>query len=467
MKRQRTCFTLLLLTAVSICSGGVADAQQPGPISENQRQQELLQQFLTAVAVAKSNLGASYYVAGEFDSAMVHLGDALSIAPEYASAHLTSGLIEYERGNVTSALEAFQAATSGDSLGQNRMKMVHPDTVYSWAQDQFKGIVKDPPVLSKSHTLLALLYNQTGYLADAEKHYLLAMAADSLHVEAYTNLGKLYSDSERFADSQALYEKALNIPSDDETKSKVFLNLGVAHMGAQQYDSAISAWRSAIGLKSDYPEALMNIGIAFQAKAMPDSARTYWEQSLVGNENFVGARMALARLAVAESRLRDAREMYESILAAGVEDPRIFAELAFVFEREEDFDTAISYYEKALELAPDAGEIQTSMAIVRNKARQHSVARQENKVRVRHIVVASRTQAEALVLELRNGADFNALARSRSTDASSSVNGGDLGFFGEGEMIPAFEEAVRELTDGGISDIVETPMGFHILKRED
>ena len=438
-------------------------AQAPPAISDEERRQ-VFQQFLTAVALAKSNLGASYYVAGEYDSAKVHLRDALSIAPEFAAAHLTIGLIHYAQDDVAGALDAFQASAAGDTIGQNRMKLVHPDTVATWARAQFEAMAEEPSTLAVSHTTLAMIYNQGGYFADAEKHYRLAIANDTLHIDAYTNLGKLYSDTERFEDAKQLYDKALSLQIDDETRTKVYLNLGVSHMGENNPDEAIRAWRNALMYQSDYAEAYMNIGIAFQAKNMADSAKVYWERSLGLKPDFIGARVALARLALGESRLADAREQYHAILDAGAKDPRIFAEIAFVYERQEDFGQAIFYYEEALKLSPGSNEIQTSMAIVRNKQKEFSDAVQANKIRIRHIVVTQRSDAEALLTELQTGADFIELARTKSIDASA-VNGGDLGFFGPGEMIPAFEEAVKTLQAGEISGIIQTPMGYHIIKR--
>ena len=63
-----------------------------------------------------------------------------------------------------------------------------------------------------------------------------------------------------------------------------------------------------------------------------------------------------------------------------------------------------------------------------------------------------------------NVTDFEELARTKSVDPSAS-NGGDLGFFGPGEMIPAFEQAAMALKVGEISGVVQTPIGFHIIKR--
>lgn len=88
-------------------------------------------------------------------------------------------------------------------------------------------------------------------------------------------------------------------------------------------------------------------------------------------------------------------------------------------------------------------------------------------VRARHIIVASREEAAAVIAELDAGGDFEALARERSTDGAAS-EGGDLGYFGPGQMVPAFEEAALALEVGShSSEPVETQFGWHVIKLED
>jgi peptidyl-prolyl cis-trans isomerase SurA len=76
-----------------------------------------------------------------------------------------------------------------------------------------------------------------------------------------------------------------------------------------------------------------------------------------------------------------------------------------------------------------------------------------------------RTQAEAVLQQLRRGADFAALARQYSSGPSAE-RGGVLGTFKPGELLPEFEAVVTALKPGEISDIVRTPIGFHIIRVE-
>lgn len=79
-----------------------------------------------------------------------------------------------------------------------------------------------------------------------------------------------------------------------------------------------------------------------------------------------------------------------------------------------------------------------------------------------HILVETKEDALEIKAELDAGADFTILAKERSI-GPSGPNGGDLGWFTKGRMVPEFEQAVLDLHAGEISDPVETQFGWHLI----
>ena len=83
-----------------------------------------------------------------------------------------------------------------------------------------------------------------------------------------------------------------------------------------------------------------------------------------------------------------------------------------------------------------------------------------------HILVETEEEAQALIAELGEGADFAELAQQRSI-GPSGPNGGQLGWFTAGMMVPTFEEAVFALSVGEVSAPVETQFGWHVILLND
>lgn len=88
-------------------------------------------------------------------------------------------------------------------------------------------------------------------------------------------------------------------------------------------------------------------------------------------------------------------------------------------------------------------------------------------VRVSHILVKTEEEANEILNQLIKGSDFKELAIEKSIEPAARITGGDLGFFGKGQMIQEFEDAAFALkTVGEISEPVKTQFGWHIIRKE-
>lgn len=89
---------------------------------------------------------------------------------------------------------------------------------------------------------------------------------------------------------------------------------------------------------------------------------------------------------------------------------------------------------------------------------------QEEQVQASHILLEDEETAKEMINKLQAGDDFVDLAKKYSIDDTSSASGGELGFFGKGEMVKEFEDAAYSLHVGEISEPVKSQYGYHIIK---
>ncbi|MFB7351045.1 peptidylprolyl isomerase [Bacillus thuringiensis] len=88
-------------------------------------------------------------------------------------------------------------------------------------------------------------------------------------------------------------------------------------------------------------------------------------------------------------------------------------------------------------------------------------------IRVSHILVSDETLAKDIKSKIDSGEDFGSLAKEFSQDIATKEKGGDIGYFKEGDMVQAFQDAARKLKVGEVSQPVKTDFGYHVIKLLD
>jgi len=165
------------------------------------------------------------------------------------------------------------------------------------------------------------------------------------------------------------------------------------------------------------------------------------------------------RRAAALSAIIEIRVMADEAAAKGIDkDPAFQRRMAFLQQR-------------ALHAALIDTEIAEKITEEEVRARydqQIAATPPVNEVKARHILVKTKEEAEAIIKRLDAGESFEAIAKEVSTDPGSGTNGGDLGWFGPGQMVPEFEQAAFALEVGAYSkEPVQSQFGFHVIKVED
>jgi len=139
------------------------------------------------------------------------------------------------------------------------------------------------------------------------------------------------------------------------------------------------------------------------------------------------------------------------------------AELGKANRTLDDLEEDVEIYLKMQELIKERIEVTDEEIKAYFEKNKESLSQQEE-VKASHILVDDEKTAEIVVAKLADGESFEKLAREYSTDSGSKESGGDLGFFGRGEMVPEFEKAAFSTKVGTVSDPVKSQFGYHIIK---
>ena len=269
---------------------------------------------------------------------------------------------------------------------------------------------------------LASLYMQTGGYSEAAESLQKSLAEDPRQLPVYSALGEAFLAMGQL-DSSIFYVEQASILAPSSTK--VHSTLGYLYMQAGQGERARERLERALALDAKNAEAYRLYGYYYAEKDSIDQAV----------------------------------EQYQKLAELSPENVEAYNNIAFLLAGVGRYAEALDYYKRAKDLAQDPYLAQAITAKI-----EEVQAMLAGEMRARYILVETEASAREILAKMAQGADFSQLAQQLSI-APNANQGGDLGFFGPGELMPEIEEVVVKLKVGELSPVVELPVGYIVVQR--
>lgn len=216
--------------------------------------------------------------------------------------------------------------------------------------------------------------------------------------------------------------------------------------------------------------ALLSFAPGHAASAADDASKVV---ARVNGQSITEADMSMAQNEIGSDLANLPPEVQRRALAEYLIDNMLFAEAAehAKLGQTPEFESQMRYLRRRV-LRERYFEQTLKSKVGEDEARKIYDARvselkPEDEFAARHILVDSEKKAKELRAKIMAGADFAEVAKENSSDPGSKANGGLLGYFTKGQMVPEFENAVMKLQEGQVSEPVKTAFGWHIIKLED
>ena len=299
-------------------------------------------------------------------------------------------------------------------------------------------------------------YMEQGRLQLAVTEYEKALAAGAGSAPFMNRISALYMQTGQFPKALKTLRASLR---EEPGQLVLYSRIGEVHLAMGQLDSAIAS--------VDYARKIMpgnsavHSALAFfllKAKRVV-RAKAHLDTALSLDKDNPEAHRLLGFYNAQSDSVERAIYHYNKLAELVPGDVEGFNNIAFLHSQQQRYLPALEYYKKAQERASDP---YISQAISDNMEAVRAII--DGKMRARYILIKTETAARNIHQRLSAGEDFSLLAQQFSL-APNAQDGGDLGFFGPGELLPVFEEAVVQLSEGEVSDVLSIPQGFVIIQR--
>lgn len=257
---------------------------------------------------------------------------------------------------------------------------------------------------------------------------------------------------------ELLNEELGKTPNDAELHNA----LGVVYLSKKMHDEALEHFDTAIALEERNYKAINNKLSLLMGVNKADEAIRFLGAITAKYPDWSTGWANKAALEMQQRRFDDAITSVNKAIALDDNDFDAYFKRGQVYLLQRDYSRAEADFDKVLSIRPDFEQAKRGKQIISEFRSKLA----DGYIRVRQIIVRDADLASDLLSQLKAGADFTELAVRHSVDATAA-NGGALGLVKKGGLIAELEEAMFSLQPGELSEVVRSPMGYHIFLREE
>ena len=410
-----------------------------------------------------------YQEAGNPGLAIQDLRDVVSLDPQNIEAYQSLAGLHVALKDPDKALSVFEQGLKNNP--ESVVLMINQGQVYGALgrpEDANRLYIRAISVLEKELdknpndvTLLVnkgAIYHSMRRTPEAFAAYRRAASIAPDDPEVHRSMGQMAAEVDSLDVARKAWEKVSQLePRDLDTRSA----LARLYTVLRQWDLALGEYRLIMEIAPESERARLEYGVAqvYLQKGDLEQAKKALEATIESNPNVLEPYGDLALIHAQQQDLDSALVVYNRALAVDSTNAGVLFNIGLARTSKREFDQAKQAFEKAVTFSPNEEIAQAAQMKI-----DEIEGIQSGKLWVYHILVETEIVAQELLDRLNAGEDFRILAREYSNDASAEI-GGDLGFFSPGDLNPAFEEAVLKLRVGETSGIVQTPLGYHIIRR--
>ena len=300
------------------------------------------------------------------------------------------------------------------------------------------------------------LLAERGQIQAAIEKYEQARSIGAGSAYVLNRLAQLYLMSSRPLEAIDLLHKSL---SESPGQLPVYSMLGESFLAIGQIDSALAWVNEARELAPEVSSIRSYLGLLHLQRGRPQLAKAQLDTAISFDSGNAEAYRFLGIYYTQLDSLDRAIGFYEKVIELQLRDVEAHNNIAFLHSRLKRYGESLDYYRRTKSLTADPNvlhSINMNMEAVR--------AIMNGKLRARYILVHTEAKGRELLKRLQNGEEFADLAV-QCSKAPNAQLGGDLGYFGPGDMVAEVEAAVLQLEPGELSGLITLQQGIMILQR--